>query len=124
MCNFCNNLREQKKANHETGALYKYYADLVTVTMHGGLHRSVGRQNSKYELNYCPECGKKLSQLKACPFCEMEVARVAKEHELKSNNGRSVCVVCDVHEGGCGATGGYSLDEAEAIEKWNRRGGK
>lgn len=118
MCRFCNNLKQQKMSNHETGTLYRYYADLVTETLHGGLHRSVGRQNGRFELNYCPECGKKLSHFRACPFCEMEVARI---RYLGTKN---IYVECDKNYGGCGTSTGLYETEEEAEAAWNRRGGK
>ncbi len=30
-------------------------------------------------------------------------------------------VICNTHQGGCGASGGYARTPREAIVKWNRR---
>lgn len=117
MCRFCDNLRQQKESNHEAGMTYKYRVNLLTEKLKDGNHHSYTNLNGHYEVNYCPECGKRLSQLRACPFCDKEVAKVQRDPY-------KVYVVCNYHEGGCGATGGYYHTEEEAIEAWNRRAGE
>jgi len=117
MCRFCDNLRKQKEKKHEAGMVYKYRAELLTHAIKHGNHHSYSREGGMYELNYCPECGKKISQLRACPFCGQDVAKV-EEDPYK------VYVVCNYHEGGCGATSGYHHSKEEAIEAWNRRAGE
>lgn len=70
-------------------------------------------------------------ELKPCPFCGKSVAHVDSiaNHEMmdehESNYSWSSThydVVCDYHNGGCGAsTGKGNATPEEAIEAWNRR---
>ncbi len=55
-----------------------------------------------------------------CPHCGKSVA-VILNLELEKPYCSCVCVVCDVSQGGCGATGGFTTSEEKAIEKWNER---
>lgn len=117
MCKFCDALKKEKDEKLKPGWKMKFHVDLVAEAFYEGVHKSYSRKNSHFNLRYCPECGKELSQLMACPFCDQEVAKV-EEDPYK------VYVVCNYHEGGCGATSGYHHSKEEAIEAWNRRGGK
>ena len=117
MCRFCDNLRQQKESNHETDMTYSYRANLVVVKKKSGNHHSHMNINGHYEVNYCPECGKKLSQLRACPFCGQEVAVVRRLFDEE----KTFYVVCAMVEGGCGSTSGVYESEEEAAEAWNRR---
>ena len=68
-------------------------------------------------------------ELKPCPHCGADVAEFADCEELECCRHfercpaplRYVAVVCSWIAGGCGATGGFAEDPAEAAEKWNRR---
>lgn len=67
--------------------------------------------------------------LKSCPHCGSESApEVSNCIEAEACERFESCdenpyktVVCNVHEGGCGATGGFYPTEAEAIAAWNAR---
>ena len=73
--------------------------------------------------------------LKPCPFCgatrTLEVTSAAelncedKEEFSAWPHSDSYAVMCDAHQpggpGGCGASGGFFLSEAEAVAAWNRR---
>lgn len=76
-------------------------------------------------------------KLKRCPFCFSDVACLSNAKELEDckhfededkcpamkweENCKSVCVVCDVSKGGCGASSGYATSIEKAIKKWNMR---
>lgn len=68
-------------------------------------------------------------ELKPCPFCgEAEsleisdcVSLEACVHFEECKSDLTRCVVCNIHKGGCGASGGFAYSEAEAIKKWNTR---
>ncbi len=51
------------------------------------------------------------AEMSACPFCE------AGHPHLEETDVRSWAVVC----GGCGTIGPVGRDEAQAIDRWNRR---
>lgn len=61
-----------------------------------------------------------------CPFCGADVAEVVTASELEYDcpigwGERHFSVVCNVHNGGCGATTGFYDSEEEAEEAWDRR---
>ena len=68
-------------------------------------------------------------KIEKCPFCGKEVAEISNCRELEEcryfekcpSTELYVCVVCNMHEGGCGASSGYYDSEAKAIAAWNRR---
>ena len=65
----------------------------------------------------CPECSiKERIELKPCPFCGKEVARIL-------TSGEQFRVYCPAYasDGGCGAGSGYTKTKTEAIAKWNNR---
>lgn len=70
----------------------------------------------------------KATHVKACPFCKDEKApRVLTAEELSprgdpEENSNNFVVCCDVHENGCGGTGGFAQTSEQAIKQWNRRG--
>lgn len=72
----------------------------------------------------CPHCGKNVTvmsnakELEACRHFENEKCPYFEWEEQYCS---CVCVVCDVSQGGCGATGGFATSEEKAIEKWNER---
>ena len=68
-------------------------------------------------------------KIEKCPFCGKEVAETSNCKELCRHfegclaTEPYVCVVCNVHEGGCGASSGYYDSAEKAIAAWNRRVG-
>jgi hypothetical protein len=59
-----------------------------------------------------------------CPFCgsvEAPALGSARDHGDDDDEDDYFAVCCSVHEGGCGATGGYAPNEHEAVANWNRR---
>lgn len=76
-------------------------------------------------------------KLRRCPFCFSDVACLSNAKELEDckhfededkcpamkweEECKSVCVVCDVSKGGCGASSGYATSKEKAIRKWNMR---
>lgn len=77
-----------------------------------------------------------MEEFKPCPFCEENHQVVGVDgfeygflgetrddfDEVREMIGADDwAVVCDVHDGGCGATCGYSNSREGAIEKWNTR---
>ena len=68
-------------------------------------------------------------KIEKCPFCDKDVAEISNCQELEGCRHFEscpatepyVCVVCNMHEGGCGASSGYYDSEAKAIAAWNRR---
>lgn len=75
--------------------------------------------------------------LKPCPFCDAKTAIITNAHELEecsnfdyyncpcnkfeSNPCNYYTIVCNVNNGGCGASTGYFLTKQKAIKAWNRR---
>ena len=67
--------------------------------------------------------------IERCPFCGKNVAEISNCKELEGCRHFEgcpatepyVCVVCNMHEGGCGASSGYYDSEAKAIAAWNCR---
>lgn len=75
-------------------------------------------------------------KLKPCPFCGKEVAefQTVRENALCALSESEKCpayqkeeeciykgIVCNIYNGGCGASTGYEWDEERAIERWNKR---
>ena len=68
-------------------------------------------------------------KIEKCPFCGKDGAEISNCQELEEcrhfekchATGPYVCVVCNIHEGGCGASSGYYVSEAKAIAAWNSR---
>jgi hypothetical protein len=72
------------------------------------------------ELKPCPHCGK-LETVKCMTNYEIEQM---EEEDIESEpHGVCYSVVCraDAPYDGCGAAGGYSCLQSEAVAKWNRR---
>jgi hypothetical protein len=73
--------------------------------------------------------GRTMNELKSCPFCGKDVAEITncmelgecKHFESCPATEPYVCVVCNMHEGGCGASSGYYDSAEKAIAAWNRR---
>lgn len=67
--------------------------------------------------------------LKPCPFCGNTKIVVLDANSISEfcegddqwEENPSFAVVCDFNDGGCGATGGYRLNEEGAAGAWNRR---
>jgi hypothetical protein len=76
--------------------------------------------------------GGKAMKIEKCPFCGKEVAEISNCQELEGCRHFEkcpatepyVCVVCNMFEGGCGASSGYYDSAEKAISAWNRRAGK
>ena len=74
-----------------------------------------------------------MADLMSCPFCgkarTLKIVRASEvlwdEDEGPYPHSESYAVACDASRpdgpGGCGATGGYFMAEAEAVAAWNRR---
>jgi hypothetical protein len=70
-------------------------------------------------------------KIEKCPFCDKDVAEISNCQELVGCRHFEkcpatepyVCVVCNMHEGGCGASSGYYDSAEKAIAAWNRRAG-
>ncbi len=77
-------------------------------------------------------------ELKPCPFCGANVAELTNAHDLEEcgnfEDENCPCeqyedcgacgyhtIVCNVNNGGCGASSGYFSTEELAIKAWNRR---
>ena len=70
-----------------------------------------------------------MAEMLPCPFCDKDVAEISNCQELEGCRHFEkcpatepyVCVVCNMHEGGCGASSGYYDSAEKAIAAWNRR---
>ncbi len=63
-----------------------------------------------------------LEELKPCPFCGKDVAKVTDALELKRDNDmEGYYVVCSAREGGCGASSGWEDTKEDVTKQWNRR---
>jgi hypothetical protein len=68
-------------------------------------------------------------KIEKCPFCDKAVAEITNCNDLEECRHFEkcpatepyVCVVCNMHEGGCGASSGYYDSVEKAIAAWNRR---
>lgn len=67
-------------------------------------------------------------RLSACPFCgATDCVKILKASELNDEDfdpeldDESYAVNCDAQKGGCGSTGGFSVDVNKAVLKWNNR---
>ena len=75
------------------------------------------------------EKGGRAMKIEKCPFCGKEVAEIDNCKNIEECEHFEecpavepyVCVVCNMHEGGCGASSGYYDSEAKAIAAWNHR---
>lgn len=70
----------------------------------------------------CPHCGRpgRLSTCKDVETC-VNVEHCPSYEHYYPPTAEMYTVVCDFTKGGCGACGGYYLDEEKAIEAWNKR---
>lgn len=59
-------------------------------------------------------------EMKKCPFCGNEYPTICKT-KAKDGWRPFYYVLCDYGNGGCGASGQWNHEEADAIEAWNRR---
>jgi hypothetical protein len=68
-------------------------------------------------------------KIEKCPFCDKAVAEITNCKDLEECRHFEkcpatepyVCVVCNMFEGGCGASSGYYDSAEKAIAAWNRR---
>lgn len=60
---------------------------------------------------------------KPCPFCgSKDAPKCLKDNEIREDgNDFNYAVVCDIDDGGCGATGRYQLNRSGAVKYWNNR---
>jgi len=61
--------------------------------------------------------------LSNCPFCGRENPKLAEE-QLRSSHSRMIHqyqVICSMHDGGCGASGGWRETAIEATGIWQQR---
>lgn len=67
--------------------------------------------------------------LKPCPFCGNTKIVVADSNDISKfrpdddqwEENPPFAGICDFNNGGCGASGGYRLNEEDAADVWNRR---
>ncbi len=73
--------------------------------------------------------------LRECPFCGKDVATITTAKELEDctrfedaqcpalvwEECRYKKIVCDVREGGCGASTGFAFSLEKVVQKWNGR---
>jgi hypothetical protein len=64
--------------------------------------------------------------IKACPFCGSTTApALLRGDEItecdENEHSDSWAMVCDAHDGGCGAAAGYHVNPDSAVHKWNDR---
>lgn len=71
---------------------------------------------SEHKLLPCPFCGSS-----AAPEILLHAEIERREHDEDEGNPDSYAVCCCVHEGGCGAVGGYEVVREKAAGRWNRR---
>lgn len=62
-----------------------------------------------------------IPELKACPFCNNANVRLMSAWTISEKDSDDFAVCCPLGSKGCGATGRYSKDEAEAVGSWNTR---
>ncbi len=67
------------------------------------------------------EKGERMSdeKLQPCPFCDNKNFQI--ETDLSMGEPAQYLIVCDIHNGGCGASSGYRDTEKEAIKAWSTR---
>lgn len=64
-----------------------------------------------------------ITNLKTCPFCGNKNVEICSGAEIEEDENIAECyaVVCSIHDGGCGATGGYKNTREDAAKNWNNR---
>lgn len=70
-----------------------------------------------------------MNQLKPCPFCGHTEPELTPHEEAdwvshEDTDEEGFFVICSVNKGGCGATSGWKLEEADVIDLWNQRQGE
>lgn len=69
-------------------------------------------------------------KIRPCPFCGaidaprlMSHAEINRDEDANDDEGRcpSYAVCCSFHDDGCGATGGFHVDEGRSVAFWNKR---
>ena len=66
------------------------------------------------------------NKLRPCPFCGSTTApSLLRGDEItecdENEHSDSWAMVCDAHNGGCGAAAGYHVNPDSAVHKWNGR---
>lgn len=85
----------------------------------------MSKTETNIELKKCPHCGKNtaiISSAKSCEECMNFESDKCPNYLYNDDDNCSLkFVVCDVHQGGCGASSGWYNTEEEAAKAWNRR---
>lgn len=80
------------------------------------------------ELKECPYCGKRVAvlsnakELEYCKHFDDEACECFEDVDSKYQPCTLWTVVCNYHDGGCGASSGWFTDKEKAIKRWNTRG--
>jgi len=75
-------------------------------------------------MHYFVDDDNRTYQIQRCPFCGVDKAEVISHAEMYDDNSLSVdrfTVVCNIYNGGCGATCGFHESKQKAVTRWNTR---
>jgi len=60
-------------------------------------------------------------ELIPCPFCGNTNISIESAWAISESTNAGSAALCPLHNGGCGATGRYSIDPLVAAQSWNTR---